>query len=94
MLRQLRIRQRDPTASEQEILSREPPRDAAMDMIIDAWSTLGTCRQFGMVTGPIPYTAVLAWCGEEQLDDDMRRLVVAVLKRLDRDFMDRQQSRV
>lgn len=62
-------------------------------MCIEAWADLGTCRSFGLGVGPIPWTAIVAWAKSERLDRDLRKLLVAVIRRLDRDFLEAQASK-
>lgn len=75
------------------MLGREPGVDEAMRMCLEAWAHLSTCRSFGMGAGPIPFTAVLAWAKWKRLDRELTELLVAVIQRLDRDFLESEQSK-
>jgi hypothetical protein len=63
--------------------ANEPPRDYAVGRCISAWNDLSTCRPIGMATGPIPWTAIVAWCEFHQLDRDVAAAVIYVVRSID-----------
>lgn len=68
--------------------------DSAVAMCIDAWADLNTCRPSGMALGPIPFTAILTWAEfPGQLDHDLTMLLLAVIRILDRDLLEREASK-
>lgn len=64
-----------------------------MDACLRAWHDLSTCRQVGMSQGPIPFTAMLEWARFYRLDREATLLVWAVVRRLDRDHLERVASK-
>lgn len=66
-----------------EARAKEPPLDYAMARCLDAWQDLSTCRPIGMAVGPIPWTAIVAWCEFHELDREITAVVVHVIRTLD-----------
>lgn len=64
-----------------------------MGLCLHAWSDLSTCRSVGMALGPIPWTVIVQWCEWHGLDRDATRIVMAVVRRLDRDWIEAENSR-
>lgn len=54
-----------------------------MHRCIQAWEDLSTCRSIGFAAGPIPVTAIWAWCDRRGLDDEAAELVEHVIRTLD-----------
>jgi hypothetical protein len=73
-----------------EVLSRRPPQDEAMGVVLSAWEDLSTCRPVGMTEGWIPWDKAKDWGIENGLDVEERRLLWAVIHRLDVEEMDRR----
>ena len=71
----------------------EPERDAAIGMCIHAWSDLGTCRAIGMALGPIPWTAIVAWCEFHELDREASVTLVQVIRQLDHERAEAEAAR-
>ncbi|HEU4727689.1 MAG TPA: hypothetical protein VFT22_07365 [Kofleriaceae bacterium] len=65
------------------ILAQEPPRDYAVHRCVQAWSDLSTCRAIGMTVGPVPWTAIVAWCDFHGLDHEATELMIYVIRALD-----------
>lgn len=63
-----------------------------MAICLRAWSELNTCRSLGMSVGPIPVTAVFAWCSVEGLDREATKIMREVIGIADRQFMEKQAS--
>lgn len=82
------IEQMGPEA--REILSRRPPQDAAITLVLNAFADLSTCRPLGMMEGRIPWTACDRWCERHGLDDDAMRVLWSVIQRIDIEEMERR----
>lgn len=78
-----------------DILVDEPPRDYAMNLCIQAWGDLNTCRTIGMVAGPIPWTAIAKWCEwhAEELDRSAAMTLIHVIRQLDIDRAEREAAK-
>ena len=53
------------------------------DFYIEAFWALSTTRNFGWVVGPIPVTAMITWAEMHDLDPDMTKVFIKVLRELD-----------
>lgn len=79
---------------ELDTLLAEPHLCAASRLCIDAWLDLQSERRIGFgALGPIPVTALLAWCRFHRLDGDVTQLVERVIRRLDNEYLDREASK-
>lgn len=74
-------------AKRDELLDTAPPLDGQAAIYVRAWHRLASCRPVIVVAGasaaiygPIPWTAIDAWCARAGFDDDAFNLVVAVLE--------------
>lgn len=71
-------------AQREAALAEQPPYDALIGLVLEAWNTLGSCRSIGMAVGSIPWTAVMAWCDRRPyLDDDLAKAVADAIGYLD-----------
>ena len=59
---------------------------------MNAWHDLNTCRAIGMAVGPIPWTAIVAWCEFHELDRDAAMQLIHVIRKLDNDRAEREAS--
>lgn len=83
------IEQMGPEA--REILANQPPRDEAMDVALNAWNDLVTCRPPGFGgEGRIPWDKAKDWGIEHELDVDARRVLWIVIQRLDIEDLERR----
>lgn len=90
----MRLRDRGPEApAERKALEAQPELDDAASLCVRAWGDLGTCRALGMTSGPIPWTAILAWADFHGLDHDATMLLSSVIRRLDLEHFEREESR-
>lgn len=90
MRRQLEKRDRDPLEQEQEVFDREPDLDPATALVARAYNITSTCRAIGMGGfGPIPQTAIDAFCDREGLDADAADLLSGAVRYLDGQAMSR-----
>lgn len=62
-------------------------------LVVEAWHALGADRHLGMSLGCIPFTAILRWSEWYGLDRDATNILVDVIRILDRDRVDREESR-
>jgi hypothetical protein len=76
-----------------EIRAKEPPRDIVIDRLITAWHDLSTCRAICMAMGPIPFTAIVAWAEFNSLDHEEALVLKHVIRQLDNDHAEREESR-
>lgn len=77
----------------QVILDKEPEMDFQIARCVNAWHDLGTCRAIGMAVGPIPVTAVYAWCEVEGFDLESTRIVKTVIRHVDGERSAREASK-
>lgn len=54
----------------------------------DAFRDLATCRQIGMAPGPIPWTAILAYCNEHGIHGEIREEMFTLIRALDDAYLD------
>jgi hypothetical protein len=66
-----------------QIHASEPELDHTAVVCLHAWHELGTCRGIGMAVGPIPVTAIYAWCDAEGFDHESTMILKHVLLHLD-----------
>ena len=66
-----------------QIHAEEPELDHAAAICINAWHELGSCRGIGMALGPIPVTAIYAWCEAEGFDHESTMILKRVILQLD-----------
>ena len=89
-LQALEVSGKEPAGIQVRILAERPPVDAAMQLVLDAWRDLDSCRPLSeRYSGSIPYTALLAWAEVEGLDYDEFTMLKDVIRRLDADRFDR-----
>jgi hypothetical protein len=93
-VRQLRLKKREPSRTEQDILDEQPEHDEAMAMCVEAWHDLHSERPLGMAgAGLIPWRAMLEWARFHRLDREATKVVITVLRKLDHDRAEREASR-
>lgn len=61
----------------------EPPLLSGDRFYLDAFHTLGTCRQIGYALGPIPWTAIRQYAVNAGLDAEMAQVFEAVIFEMD-----------
>lgn len=92
-LRQMRIRDRAPYPSEQEILDRRPALDESAAIGLRAWRACSSCRAIGWGMGPIPQTAIDAWCDRYGLDLIAADYLSDAIRYVDNVILERQAAR-
>lgn len=68
----------EPTAPE------PTPHEHIEHWIMRAFADLATCRPIGMGIGPIPWTAIDAWCERHGIRGDAREVFESCVRALDR----------
>lgn len=61
-------------------------------LCVEAWVDLTADRQLGWVVGGIPFTAFIDWARFRKLDRDAAQLTWQVIRYLDSDRMEREDS--
>jgi len=92
-LRQMRLRKRPAKPSEQEILDRRPELDEATAIGLRAWRACSSCRAIGWGMGPIPQTAIDAWCDRYGLDLIAADYLTDALRYVDNVVLERQAAK-
>jgi hypothetical protein len=73
-----------------ERIANAPTLDAGMDFFISAFFELSTERQLGFGEGPIPISAIHAYCRHYEMDDDEEHEFVSCIRALDGAYLKRQ----
>jgi hypothetical protein len=81
------------TDSEAEVMERRPELDEATAIGIRAWNAVSTCRSIGFGLGPIPQTAIDAWCDRRGLDLDAADFLSDALRYVDGCLLEREASK-
>ena len=55
---------------------------------MDAFRDLGTCRQLGMATGPIPWLAVMEYGDRHELTRDNTQALAVIIRAMDARYLD------
>ena len=77
-----------------ELLERKPPHDALIAEVIYVWHLLDSERSIGMDVGPIPWSAVVAWCDRQpHIDDELTTIFVEAINYLDADRQRRRAAK-
>lgn len=91
---QLRLRKREPTPSEREALDREPELTADVEIGLKAFNAGSSCRALGYgIVGPIPQTAIDAWCDRFGLDFVAADLLSDALRYVDNAILEREAAK-
>lgn len=78
----------------EQALADQPPFTPLMQLVVDCWNTCGSERSIGFAVGPIPYRAVMHWCGERPyLDAELTDAIVRAINQLDSDRSKKEQSK-
>lgn len=71
-----------------EQLKQGPEVRPGLDLFIEAFMALTTCRGFAFRIGPIPYTAILDYCREYGITGEQRGRVIRYLRSMDKFYLD------
>ena len=74
--------------------TEEPELHQADLFYLSAFWELSSCRNFGWVIGPIPWTALNDYADFSGLDSGMRKVFVAVIRELDEIYLSWQRDNV
>lgn len=58
-----------------------------LSMFYRAFMQLNSCRSSGMGEGPIPWTAILLWCDENEVEGRQRRMVFNHVRSMDNSYL-------
>ncbi len=58
-----------------------------------AFKRLNSCRQMGMVVGPIPWDRIVEYALREGLDPDFIDTFVAIIEEMDQSYLDWVEKR-
>jgi hypothetical protein len=93
-VRQLRLKHREPSRSERDILDEQPETDEAVSVCVEAWHDLHSERPLGMAgAGLIPWRSMLEWARFHGLDREAAKVLITVLRKLDHDRAEREASK-
>lgn len=93
IFRQLRLHKRQAVESEQEAIDRQPDLEAPELAIgIKAWRASSSCRHIGFGIGPIPQTAIDAWCDRFGLDLLAADILSDAIRFVDNVVLERQAA--
>lgn len=90
---QMRIYEREPYDSEQQVLDREPPSDPAVSIGLRAWGAASSCRQIGFGLGPIPQDAIDSWCDRHLRDPQAAEYLEGALRYVDNVVLERESAK-
>lgn len=58
------------------------------EFYLSAFSELNTCRRAGFGLGPIPWTAIIAFAEQYELEYDLKSTFLRVIRALDQEFLE------
>jgi hypothetical protein len=64
------------------------------EFYLRAFGELSTCRYIGMSAGPIPWTAMVTYGKMVGLDTDAMELFILVLRMMDSEYLEYQNSQI
>ena len=70
-----------------DFIRDQPELMFGLDIFVQAFGDLNTCRQTGMGVGPIPWTAIQEYCDLIDGSDDFKRDLHYHIRRLDHAFL-------
>ena len=70
----------------------EPALLPGLGIYYDAFWELSSDRSSGMGVGHIPYSSLMAYCKEWELDEDMAFLMKKLVRKMDNHFLDWQNK--
>lgn len=77
-----------------QAIANAPVLELGLDLFYIAFTDLSTCRAIGMAEGPIPWTAVQAYCDELLLDGDQREDMFFYIREMDAAYLKHRSSKV
>ena len=70
----------------------EPELLQGLALYYNAFWELFPDRQLGMSVGPIPYSSIVTYCREWNLDGEMSQLMLKLVRKMDNDFLEWQEK--
>lgn len=70
------------------VMAEAPELTLGLQLYMDAWYDLSTCRSSGMSAGPIPWLAIYEWATLHELDEDQRELLHAYIPAMDATYFE------
>jgi len=70
----------------------EPELLQGLSIYYDAFWEIFPDRQLGMSTGPIPYSSIITYCKEWNLDEEMSYLMLKLIRKMDGLFLEWQEK--
>lgn len=64
-------------------IEQAPQLILGLDLYFDAFAELSSCRSIGMAEGPIPWTAIRAWCDENEVVGEQREKTFRIVRAMD-----------
>lgn len=68
-------------------IANRPTLGIGLEMYMDAFNRLSTCRQLGMGVGPIPWTAIGLYAVQAELDTDHTDKLYYYIEAMDAAFL-------
>ena len=76
-----------------KFLQERPCLLPGLDLFLEAFNDLATCRAIGLSVGPIPFTAVLEYARFHDFDHETTEILVAHLRAMDTAFLRYHQGK-
>jgi hypothetical protein len=71
-----------------EIMREAPDLSPGLELYRTMFFDLSSCRSLGMGVGPIPWTAIHAYCRHHELDVEQEDMAHYLLRRMDEFFLE------
>jgi hypothetical protein len=88
---QMRYQDKDESEIPPALLD-EPELLQGLALYYNAFWELFPDRQLGMSVGPIPYSSIVTYCREWNLDGEMSQLMLKLVRKMDNDFLEWQEK--
>ncbi len=63
------------------------------EFYIGAFHNLGTCRQYGMTVGPIPWNIIVEYAALHELDNELTKGFVKIISEMDKAYLKRVEAK-
>ena len=70
----------------------EPDLLQGLTLYYDAFWELFNDRQLGMSVGPIPYSSIVTYCKEWDMDGEMSQIMLRLVRKMDGAFLEWQEK--
>lgn len=75
-------------------IENAPQLHLGLELYLDAFLDLNTCRSVGMAEGPIPWSAIMDYCQAYEIDGETRDNVMYHVRALDVVYMDHRAKKL